>query len=189
MYPANFDEKLYCDPYRLRQVLSNLLSNAIKFTNEGAVRFDMSVLEKNDEEVLFRFSVRDTGIGISKAHQDDLFQAFAQADSSTTRKFGGTGLGLAISKKLVELMGGDLLVSSENGVGSEFYFELAFKVSSRSVEGRSIEANKHRSLVVSESKDTNQFIEEVFDRIEVPCDCLSEWSENLDTKDYSIVFA
>ncbi|MBI2381401.1 MAG: response regulator [Gammaproteobacteria bacterium] len=112
------------DALRLRQVLSNLLSNAIKFTEAGEVVLRAETLEHQDGGLRVRLSVRDTGIGMSPAQCERLFQSFSQADSSTTRKYGGTGLGLAISQRLVAMMGGQISVHSQQGQGSLFSFEL-----------------------------------------------------------------
>lgn len=108
------------DPLRISQVLTNLLNNAIKFTPMGEV----SLIVQQLDDSRYRFSVNDTGIGLTKEQQKNLFQSFSQADGSTTRKYGGTGLGLSISKQLVELMNGSIHVKSEVGKGSSFYFDI-----------------------------------------------------------------
>jgi signal transduction histidine kinase len=112
------------DPGRIRQVLLNLAGNAIKFTLSGYVLLEVLCPAQNDEECCLRFTVQDTGVGIPADKLDVIFNEFAQADVSTSRKFGGTGLGLTISKRLAELMGSALEVSSEVDVGSRFAFTL-----------------------------------------------------------------
>jgi signal transduction histidine kinase len=112
------------DPVRLRQVLVNLLNNAVKFTEEGEILLKVSFTSLENGLGSFKFSVRDTGIGISEEQKTRLFKAFSQADSSITRKYGGTGLGLMISKLLVEKMGGRIYLESELGKGAEFYFTI-----------------------------------------------------------------
>jgi len=112
------------DPLRVGQVLVNLCGNAVKFTEKGEIVVSANVEELDNDQAVIRFSVKDTGIGIAKEKVDHLFNAFSQADSSITRQFGGTGLGLSISKQLVELMGGELVVSSSEGTGSVFSFTI-----------------------------------------------------------------
>ncbi|MDQ5828846.1 MAG: response regulator, partial [Actinomycetota bacterium] len=162
---ANFIEQdvpsaLRGDPGRLTQVLTNLLGNAIKFTEEGEVVLHVSIVEERDGEMVVRFEVRDTGIGMTDELRSRLFQSFTQADTSTTRRYGGTGLGLAISKQLVELMGGEIGAESEVGVGSAFWFEVPF---ARSLESARIAAVPRtdlrglRALVVDDN-ETNRKI-------------------------------
>jgi CheY-like chemotaxis protein len=113
-----------CDPVRLRQMLVNLLHNAVKFTDEGSVELEVSLLEHHGDAMRLRFEVRDTGIGIAPEQLDSVFDAFTQADTSSTRRHRGSGLGLAIVKDLATLMGGDVGVSSRLGVGSAFWFDV-----------------------------------------------------------------
>ncbi len=120
------------DPLRLGQVVTNLVSNAIKFTEEGHVAVRVLLLERRADGVQLQLEVRDSGIGMTQAQTARLFQAFSQADGSTTRKYGGTGLGLTISKRLVEAMGGSIAVDSTPGRGSSFWFTLRMGVAERS---------------------------------------------------------
>ncbi|WP_318349005.1 ATP-binding protein [Aquipluma nitroreducens] len=137
------------DPLRLKQVLINLCNNSIKFTAEGFVHVYVKLKEKNENAIRLQFDVKDTGIGISPENQLKLFKSFAQADVSTTRKFGGTGLGLAISKNLVQLMGGEIGIISEEGKGAIFHFEGKFEIAGHELteaENHELEESAHHDL-------------------------------------------
>lgn len=127
------------DPARFRQILMNLVGNAIKFTESGEVFVRVSQVEQWEEGVKLHIAVEDTGIGIPRERMGIIFQSFAQADSSVTRKYGGTGLGLAISKKLAELMNGQIGVESEEGKGSTFWFTAVFQKGDSLVEDNTLE--------------------------------------------------
>jgi signal transduction histidine kinase/DNA-binding response OmpR family regulator/HPt (histidine-containing phosphotransfer) domain-containing protein len=155
------------DPTRVRQVLSNLVGNALKFTGQGEVVIDLSLVNTDQTPTpskkspfKINFSVRDTGIGISEEALPRLFQAFSQADGSTTRKYGGTGLGLAISKQLTELMGGEISVETRAGQGTTFSFTLPLLPATKSIKnrlGQFTELNGRRILIV-EDNATNRDI-------------------------------
>jgi signal transduction histidine kinase len=127
-------DRLLGDPARLQQILACLLDNAVKFTEQGSISMRVAAKEVSAAEVLLHCSVTDTGIGIPRDKQDSIFQAFAQGDTSNTRKFGGTGLGLAISSRLARMMQGDLWVESEPGKGSTFYFTARLSLALQSGE-------------------------------------------------------
>ncbi|MFT4899192.1 MAG: signal transduction histidine kinase/ActR/RegA family two-component response regulator [Flavobacteriales bacterium] len=122
----NLPEVLVGDSVRLNQILYNLINNAVKFTQEGSVTLAVNTVEMSDKDVLLKFTITDTGIGISQEQQSQIFNEFSQANSSTTREFGGTGLGLSIVKKLVELQGGSVTIVSEEEKGSSFIFEILY---------------------------------------------------------------
>mgnify|MGYP006278756365 CR=1 FL=1 len=126
-YDEELPADLMGDPTRLKQVLNNLVSNAVKFTENGEVVLRAETLKVTEKSARVRFSVSDTGIGISEARKEAIFESFTQEDMSTTRKYGGTGLGLSISRQLVEMMEGQLRVQSQVGQGSVFSFEVPFE--------------------------------------------------------------
>ena len=142
------------DPTRLKQCLINLANNAVKFTEQGHVYVNVS-LQENNNESLIRFDVEDTGIGISPEKQEDIFEAFVQADGSTTRKFGGTGLGLTISKQLAELLGGTLSLTSEAGKGSVFslVIPVGVDVEKQPLLDKSSSANQPDSTLDTENSN------------------------------------
>ena len=156
------------DPGRLQQVIVNLVGNAIKFTEEGEVVVNVSSAEplsEDDQSIILKISVRDTGIGIAEESVQKIFGAFDQADSSTTRRFGGTGLGLSISSSMVQLMGGDIWVESKLGEGTTFYFTLPLKVSDTPADAvSSIQLGELKELpvlVVDDNPTNRRIFEEM----------------------------
>ncbi|HLK18181.1 MAG TPA: ATP-binding protein [Bryobacteraceae bacterium] len=131
---ARVPDRITGDPARLRQVLTNLLGNAIKFTHAGAVEVRVGVESISADALSLQFAVKDTGIGIAKEQQKVIFQAFSQADSSMTRRYGGSGLGLTISARLVELMGGAIWIDSEPGRGTTVHFTARFRVTPQAAD-------------------------------------------------------
>lgn len=156
-------DSLVGEPARIRQLLINLVGNAIKFTDEGEIAVEARREEGEDDRVWVRFEVRDTGIGIPEQARERIFQAFSQADGSTTRKYGGTGLGLAICSQLVDLMGGRIGVDSEPGHGSRFWFVLPLGHSARAAESPDDrrELAGVRVLLVEDSAVNRTFLEEM----------------------------
>lgn len=140
------------DPFRLGQILSNLISNAIKFTDSGQVLINVALVSKTDRHATVRFSVSDTGVGISEEVVPNLFRSFTQADSSTTRRYGGTGLGLAICKKMVELMNGTIWVESLIGRGSTFTFEVDLELQAEQMAQKATDLSGIESVGLSASK-------------------------------------
>ncbi len=189
-------EEVTTDEYRLRQILTNLLSNALKFTSEGEV-----IVDVRQEGVLIIVEVRDTGIGIPKNKLQSIFDTFSQADSSTTREYGGSGLGLAISKRLVELLGGEITVTSTEGRGSTFRFTFVnnAKRSARQEDGFSSEDEELSSqlrplkILLAEDNLVNQTIAlKMIQRLgDHEVDCALNGDEvlkRLETKRYDLIF-
>ncbi len=153
---------LLCDALRLRQILLNLLGNAIKFTLHGEVVLGIVVLQRSAEQVVLEFSVRDTGIGIPPDKMEHIFEAFHQAETSTTRHFGGTGLGLAIGRQLVALMGGKLELTSAVGQGSRFFFHAPFVIASAAVPMPQVPAGRGlRVLIVDDNALARQVLQDM----------------------------
>jgi signal transduction histidine kinase/CheY-like chemotaxis protein len=149
------------DPLRLGQILINLVNNAVKFTDRGEVLVTAAVEEQLADRVMMKFSVRDSGIGMTPEQSARLFQAFAQADTSTTRKYGGTGLGLSISKRLVEMMEGRIWAESQPGVGSTFHFTAWFGIGSEEKPKRFIpDLAGIRALVVDDNAQAREILTE-----------------------------
>jgi CheY-like chemotaxis protein len=156
-YDKTMGKNFFGDSLRLGQILTNLMSNAIKFTESGEVGIYIKKIAQNR----FRFTVKDTGIGLKKEQQIKLFHSFSQADGSTTRKYGGTGLGLSISKQLVGLMNGKIWVKSEFGKGSEFIFEIDLE--ERSSENNFNLFNDKKVLVVDDNRSWHNVLEGILE--------------------------
>ena len=150
---ANVPEALIGDPLRLGQILTNLLNNAVKFTEKGEIIVACGLESRKDELARLKFTVKDTGIGITKEQQNYLFSPFTQADASTTRKFGGTGLGLSITKRLVEIMDGTITVTSEPGKGSCFTFYITLIVPNKAIQGPTRYAGTPARILVVDDND------------------------------------
>ena len=158
-------KQLVGDSLRLGQILINYSNNAVKFTDSGEIVISARVIEESDHDVLMRFSVRDTGVGLTPDQQNRLFQSFQQADTSTSRKYGGTGLGLAISKQLAQLMHGDVGVESEFGQGSTFWFTARLGKAAGKAQKRLLapDLRGSRVLVVDDNEMARTVLEEMLD--------------------------
>ena len=154
------------DSLRLNQILVNLGNNAVKFTEQGEIVLSVRVNERSDDKVTLQFSVRDTGIGMTAEQQSKLFQAFSQADTSTTRKYGGTGLGLTISKRLVNMMGGEIWTESESGQGTTFNFTADFGLAKETVKRRfepSPDLRGLKVLVVDDNATSREILQDILE--------------------------
>jgi len=177
------------DPLRLRQILINLINNAVKFTQQGEVVLKTTVVEKWDNKLTLEFSVNDTGIGIPQEQIPQLFDSFAQADGSTTRKYGGTGLGLTICKRLVEIMGGDITVESRPEQGSLFTFTVEFGLSPDAKEqsfSTPAEFQGLNVLVVDDNKTSQKFLYDMLTSFSFRVKLAGSGPEALDELEYGI---
>ena len=162
--PTDVPDTLVGDPIRLRQIIVNLVGNALKFTEAGEVVVEVRQESGNETNVCLIFAVRDTGIGIPAEQQQRIFEAFDQADSSTTRRYGGTGLGLAISSQLAEMMGGRMEVESTVGTGSTFSFTAVFEVPQEDGEAAPVSPHAWQNLpvlVVDDNQTNRKILEEM----------------------------
>jgi PAS domain S-box-containing protein len=164
LFEWNLDEhiapRLLGDVHRINQIVTNLIGNAIKFTPQGKVRLEITQMGESNDSQDIRFKVIDTGIGIASDRQVAVFQAFAQEDNSTTRKYGGTGLGLSISKRIVEMMGGELKLTSEKNKGTTFSFQIQLKKAALDAPAKK-EFNpdlKGSAILLVEDNKVNQFL-------------------------------
>jgi len=190
-------EHLLGDPLRLGQILTNFVNNAVKFTERGEIRLNIEQLERTGEKVQLKFSVRDTGIGMTPEQAAKLFQPFTQADMSTTRKHGGTGLGLTICRRLVELMGGRIWLESEPGVGSTFFFTVWLGVGAATGSGKVVPERlaQLRVLIVDDNPAAREILQEPLSTVAKRVDTVASGSEAIaavrqhDTGEpYDIVF-
>lgn len=152
---------IWADAIRLKQILINLLGNAAKFTEKGEIELKIEIIKLNEGTSTFRFSVRDTGVGIKKEKQVKIFEAFSQEDASTTKKYGGTGLGLAISNKLLKMMDSQLQLKSKLGEGSTFYFDVEFKNEhGEKTEWENLDKIK-KVLIVDDNKNNRNIVNQI----------------------------
>ena len=172
----NIPRRLICDDQRLAQVITNLLSNAVKFTPEyGDIGLSAQLLNNEHEHCVLRISVSDTGVGIKEEQQAKLFNPFEQAESSTTRKYGGTGLGLAITKRIVELMSGEISVSSAPGEGSAFTFTIKADKAEDETPGSGRSAGgavpeNAKILIVDDDANIREYFIDILMRFGISCD-------------------
>lgn len=174
---------LYGDSARLSQILLNLVGNAIKFTEKGNVKITITPLKEDEDQIICRFSVEDTGIGIPEERLTSIFESFTQASSTTAREYGGTGLGLTISKHLVEMQGGTIQVESKEGKGSVFSFEIPYKkrrVLSQSSINKAADINQSHQ---NDSKLKILLVEDVHMNQRLVIKIMEKWGHDLDIAD------
>jgi len=192
------------DVGKVKQIIMNLISNASKFTEKGSISLDVSAITNDGKKVELQFKIKDTGIGISEENQLKLFNAFTQADSSTTRKFGGTGLGLSICKKLVSAMNGTIQLNSQINIGTEVIVNLPFEISSKLEVGKSIEKAPtiktdmkfsenfpHKILVAEDNKVNQKLIHMMLKKLGYQIEFANNGKEAVDMSvlnDYSLIF-
>jgi signal transduction histidine kinase/CheY-like chemotaxis protein/HAMP domain-containing protein len=178
---STIPQNLRGDPLRLGQILTNLVNNAVKFTEQGEIRLKIELVEQTGDKVQLKFSVHDTGMGMTKEQSGKLFQAFSQADMSTTRKHGGTGLGLTICRRLVELMGGQIWLESEPGVGSTFIFTVWLEQGSAAGHGRILpdQLSGLHVLIVDDNSAAREILAEALSDLTPNVDVVSSGAEAL----------
>lgn len=182
LLPEEVPKTLVGDPLRLSQVLINLVSNAVKFTEEGHVAVRVFVVKKERDIVRLRFSIEDSGIGISREILPKLFTSFTQADGTTTRKYGGTGLGLAICKRLVNMMGGSIDIKSEEGVGTTFQFTAEFGCKTTPIQKNATAPagfQARRILVVDNNETSRQIFHEILNSFSFQTSTVASGSDAL----------
>src|SRR5262249_49404700 len=185
------------DPHRLGQILTNLVNNAVKFTERGEIVVSAALLQQTGEKCQLKFSVKDTGIGMTKEQAAKLFQPFTQADMSTTRKYGGTGLGLTVSRRLVELMGGQIWLDSEPGAGTTFTFTVWLGVGQQKGSGKIVpeKLTTIRGLIVAYNAGAREIIDDLVKGVVAHTDAVGSGPEAIaavkqtdDAAPYDVVF-
>jgi len=183
----NVPSRVIGDELRFSQVVTNLVGNAVKFTPEnGSISVEVGTEENDDEYSIIKVCVKDTGIGLSQEQQARLFQSFEQGDGSISRRFGGTGLGLAISKRIVEMMGGRIMVASEPGKGSVFTFTIKVLRCENSIKSQPEQLSKDemeglRILVADDSVEANEYMKHVLNSLTLDCDNACDGYEALES--------
>jgi PAS domain S-box-containing protein len=187
-YDPDAPRYFFADPGRIRQILMNLTGNAIKFTDHGHVLIKVEALNQTESEADIRISVEDTGIGIAEKHINTLFDSFAQADASTTRKYGGTGLGLTISKQLVELMEGEIKVESKLGEGSLFSIEMKLPLTQEAgiKPPAHVDLSNMRALIVDDNEVNRKVLKTYLNNWLISVECASSGKEALECMEAAV---